>query len=89
MGEHEDEAQLPLKRIPGGYGLPYWGAIKDRLDFFWFQGETQFWVARRDKYKSTIFRCNVAPSPPGFPISKVIMLLDQKSFPILFDVSKV
>lgn len=65
------------------------GAIRDRLDFFWFQGETQFWTSRLQKYKSTIFRCNVAPSPPGFPTSKVIMLLDQKSFPILFDVSKV
>ncbi|KAI5058156.1 hypothetical protein GOP47_0026326 [Adiantum capillus-veneris] len=89
MGEHEDEVELPLKRIPGGYGWPYWGAIRDRLDFFWFQGETQFWESRLNKYKSTIFRCNVAPSPPGFPTSKVIMLLDQKSFPVLFDVSKV
>lgn len=83
------EVELPLKRIPGSYGLPYLGAIKDRLDFFWFQGETEFWVSRLEKYKSTIFRTNVPPSPPGFPISQVIMLLDQKSYPILFDVSKV
>ncbi|MCO5602899.1 hypothetical protein L7F22_057039 [Adiantum nelumboides] len=89
MAEHEDEVELPLKRIPGGYGWPYLGAMRDRLDFFWFQGEMQFWKSRLDKYKSTIFRCNVPPSPPGFPTSKVVMLLDQKSFPVLFDVSKV
>lgn len=85
----DSQSSPPLKKIPGSYGLPYFGAIKDRLDFFWFQGETEFWASRVKKYESTVFRVNVAPSPPGFPISKVIMLLDQKSFPILFDTDKV
>lgn len=86
---HGSSDELPLKTIPGSYGLPFFGAIKDRLDFFWFQGQTKFWTSRMDKYKSTVFRVNVAPSPPGFRTSSVIMLLDQRSFPILFDVSKV
>lgn len=79
----------PLKEIPGGYGLPFLGPIKDRLDFFWFQGEREFWASRLKKYKSTVFRTNVPPSPPTFSANNVIMLLDQKSFPILFDTDKV
>ncbi|MCO5606104.1 hypothetical protein L7F22_060291 [Adiantum nelumboides] len=81
--------ELPLKTIPGSYGMPFFGPIKDRLDFFWFQGQTRFWTSKMEKYQSTVFRVNVAPGPPGFRTSNVIMLLDQKSFPILFDVSKV
>eukprot|EP00249_Psilotum_nudum_P034403 c5341_g1_i1 orf=321-1796(-) len=81
--------QLPLKEVPGSYGLPFFGPLMDRLDFFWFQGEKKFWESRMKKYNSTVFRTNVPPSPPGFPTSSVIMLLDQKSFPILFDTSKV
>ncbi|KAE8727921.1 Allene oxide synthase [Hibiscus syriacus] len=54
--EKTGETKLPLKKIPGDYGLPFFGAIKDRLDYFYNQ---------------------------------VIALLDAKSFPVLFDVSKV
>ncbi|MCO5554986.1 hypothetical protein L7F22_008525 [Adiantum nelumboides] len=82
-------AKLPLRDIPGGYGLPVLGAIKDRLDFFWFQGEREFWASRRNKFKSTVFRTHVPPSPPAFAANKVIMLLDQRSFPVLFDTDKV
>lgn len=81
--------QLPLREIPGGYGLPVLGSIKDRLDFFWFQGEREFWASRKKKFASTVFRTNVPPSPPTFAANKVIMLLDQKSFPVLFDLDKV
>ncbi|KAI5067576.1 hypothetical protein GOP47_0018104 [Adiantum capillus-veneris] len=83
------EKQLPLRDIPGGYGLPVLGAIKDRLDFFWFQGEKEYWASRRKKFKSTVFRTHVPPSPPAFAANRVIMLLDQKSFPVLFDMDKV
>ncbi|KAI5063851.1 hypothetical protein GOP47_0021127 [Adiantum capillus-veneris] len=87
---HQDSSdELPLKTIPGSYGMPFFGPIKDRLDFFWFQGQTKFWTSRMEKYQSTVFHVNVAPGPPGFRTSHVVMLLDQKSFPILFDVSKV
>ncbi|MCO5597522.1 hypothetical protein L7F22_051600 [Adiantum nelumboides] len=86
--------ELPLKEVPGDGSdavgrWPHLGAVKDRLDFFWCQGEHDFWASRVEKYGSTVFRVNVPPSPPGFPASPVVMLLDQKSFPILFDNSKV
>lgn len=80
---------LPLRPIPGDYGLPLYGAIRDRLDYFWFQGEEKFFRSRMEKYKSTVFRINVPPGPPIAKDSRVICLLDQKSFPTLFDVSKV
>jgi hydroperoxide dehydratase len=82
-------SDLPLRPIPGDYGLPIIGAIKDRLDYFWFQGQDKFFQSRIDKYGSTVFRVNVPPGPPIAKDARVICLLDQKSFPTLFDVSKV
>jgi hydroperoxide dehydratase len=87
--EDDSVSDLPLKEIPGTYGLPFFGAVKDRLDFNWFQKPPLFYTARRDKYKSTVYRTNVPPGPPFFPDPRVVMLLDEKSYPILFDVSKV
>jgi hydroperoxide dehydratase len=78
-----------LKEIPGTYGLPFFGAVKDRLDFQWFQVGAKFYTSRRDKYQSTVYRTNVPPGPPFYPDPRVVMLLDQKSYPILFDNSKV
>ncbi|KAJ7548242.1 hypothetical protein O6H91_07G004100 [Diphasiastrum complanatum] len=78
-----------LREIPGSYGLPVFGPLKDRLDFFWFQGENQFYKARMDKYESTVFRVNFPPFPPGFPYSRGVALLDQKSYGVLYDTSKV
>lgn len=69
--------------------MPFYGAVKDRLDYFWFQGEEKFYHSRMEKYKSTVFRINMPPGPPIAHDSRVICLLDQKSFPVLFDVSKV
>ncbi|CAM6100897.1 unnamed protein product [Calypogeia fissa] len=80
---------LPLKEIPGTYGLPFFGAVMDRLDFMWFQKLPNFYNARKDKYNSTVFRTNVPPGPPFFPDPRVVVVLDEKSYPILFDVSKV
>ncbi|CAK9857033.1 unnamed protein product [Sphagnum jensenii] len=82
-------SQLPLQNIPGTFGVPYFGAIKDRLDFFWFQGIETFFKSRVEKYNSTVFRVNMPPGPPGFPDPRVITLLDQKSFPTLFDIDRV
>ncbi|BBN06460.1 protein MpCYP74N1 [Marchantia polymorpha subsp. ruderalis] len=82
-------SDLPLKEIPGSYGPVFWGAFKDKMDFYWREGTPKFYETRRDKYKSTVYRTNVAPGPPGFSNPQVVMLLDQKSYPILFDVSKV
>ncbi|KAH7290519.1 hypothetical protein KP509_30G051600 [Ceratopteris richardii] len=83
---------LPLKEVPGDGNdavgrWPYLGAIEDRVEFF--NGEQEFWASRLKKYGSTVFRVNMPPSPPGFSANPVIMLLDLKTYPILFDNSKV
>ncbi|XP_027091642.1 allene oxide synthase-like [Coffea arabica] len=82
-------APLPLREIPGSYGLPFIGPIKDRLDYFYNQGEVQFFSTRAQKYKSTVFRSNMPPGPFISSNSKVIVMLDGNSFPVLFDISKV
>lgn len=89
MAASETKSGLPLRPIPGDYGVPFFGAIKDRLDYFWFQGEEKFFKSRIEKYNSTVFRVNLPPGPPIAKDPRVIALLDQKSFPTLFDVSKV
>ncbi|NP_001312304.1 allene oxide synthase, chloroplastic-like [Nicotiana tabacum] len=81
--------KLPIRKIPGDYGLPLIGPWKDRQDYFYNQGKEEFFRSRVQKYKSTVFKTNM---PPGNFISSnpnVVVLLDGKSFPILFDVSKV
>ncbi|ESQ44820.1 hypothetical protein EUTSA_v10003180mg [Eutrema salsugineum] len=80
---------LPIRNIPGSYGLPIIGPIKDRHDYFYNQKPEEFFKSRIRKYNSTVFRVNM---PPGGFIAEnpqVVALLDGKSFPILFDVDKV
>uniref|UniRef100_A0A1W7HBS9 Cytochrome P450 n=1 Tax=Scoparia dulcis TaxID=107240 RepID=A0A1W7HBS9_SCODU len=79
----------PLREIPGSYGLPFFGAIKDRLDYFYRQGPDEFYKARIKKYNSTVFRVNSPPGPFNAKDSRVVVVLDAASFPILFDTSKV
>ncbi|XVF63945.1 hypothetical protein PTKIN_Ptkin09bG0127400 [Pterospermum kingtungense] len=83
------KTNLPLKKIPGNYGLPFVGPIKDRLDYFYNQGREEFFKSKIQKYQSTVFRTNMPPGPFISPNPKVVALLDGKSFPVLFDVSKV
>ncbi|CAK9315841.1 unnamed protein product [Citrullus colocynthis] len=80
---------LPLKPIPGSYGFPIFGPIKDRYDYFYIQGREKFFRTRMAKYNSTVFRANMPPGPFISSNSKVIVLLDAHSFPILFDTTKV
>ncbi|KAJ8543960.1 hypothetical protein K7X08_025578 [Anisodus acutangulus] len=81
--------KLPIRKIPGDYGLPLIGPLKDRFDYFYNQGKNEFFKSRIQKYKSTIFRTNMPPGPFISNNPNVIVLLDGKSFPTLFDVSKV
>nr|ATG29971.1 CYP74A73 [Taxus chinensis] len=76
-----------VKEIPGSYGPPLLGVIRDRQDFF--NGREEFFKSRMEKYQSTVYRVNMPPGGPFFPDPRVIMLLDAKSFPVLFDTSKV
>ncbi|EFJ10366.1 hypothetical protein SELMODRAFT_183932 [Selaginella moellendorffii] len=81
--------EKPLKDVPGSYGVPVVGALKDRLDFYWFQGEVEFYKSRMAKNQSTVFRVNFPPGPPGFPEGHGIVLLDQVSYSVLLDNAKV
>lgn len=81
--------ELPLKQIPGSYGLPFIGPIFDRHDYFYNQGRDKFFSTRIQKYNSTIFRTNMPPGPFISSNPRVIALLDAASFPILFDNKKV
>uniref|UniRef100_A0A1J3J6A3 Linolenate hydroperoxide lyase, chloroplastic n=1 Tax=Noccaea caerulescens TaxID=107243 RepID=A0A1J3J6A3_NOCCA len=84
-------SQLPLRKMPGSYGLPLLGPLSDRLDYFWFQGPEKFFKTRTEKYKSTVFRTNI---PPAFPFfgdvnPNIVAVLDVKSFSHLFDMDLV
>ncbi|CAH1425955.1 unnamed protein product [Lactuca virosa] len=81
--------ELSLREIPGSYGLPFIGPIKDRYDYFYNQGENEFFKSRIQKYNSTVFRTNMPPGPFISSNPKVVAVLDSKSFTILFDNDKV
>ncbi|KAI4316772.1 hypothetical protein L6164_024717 [Bauhinia variegata] len=81
--------KLPIRKVPGDYGIPFIGPIKDRFDYFYNQGRDEYFKSRIQKYRSTVFRVNMPPGPFIAPNPKVVALLDGKSFPVLFDVTKV
>uniref|UniRef100_A0A5B6ZF67 Putative CYP74B24 n=1 Tax=Davidia involucrata TaxID=16924 RepID=A0A5B6ZF67_DAVIN len=82
---------LPVRTVPGSYGWPVLGPIRDRLDYFWFQGPETFFRKRIEKHKSTVFRTNVPPTFPFFAgvNPNVVAVLDCKSFSHLFDMEIV
>jgi hydroperoxide dehydratase len=82
-------ALISSEDIPGTYGLRIAGAMKDRYDYFVKEGPENFFKNRMIKYKSTVYRVNLPPGPPLFPETQAIVLLDSKSFGVLFDMSKV
>ncbi|RZC45305.1 hypothetical protein C5167_038245 [Papaver somniferum] len=87
--ENNTTVNFPLREIPGSYGKPFFGPLLDRLKYFHFQGKEKYFASRVKKYQSTVFRANMPPGPFISSDSKVVVLLDAKSFPILFDVTKV
>ncbi|KAF7817543.1 allene oxide synthase 1, chloroplastic [Senna tora] len=84
-----EPSNLPIHEIPGDYGLPLIGPIKDRHDYFYNQGRDKFFKSRIQKYNSTVFRTNMPPGPFIASNPQVVALLDSKSFPVLFDLTKV
>ncbi|KAL4555532.1 hypothetical protein LXL04_038154 [Taraxacum kok-saghyz] len=81
---------LPIRSIPGSYGLPLLGPFVDRLDYSWFQGSDDFFRKRIEKNQSTVFRTNVPPSFPFFLANpNVVAVLDCKSFAHMFDMELV
>lgn len=85
----QSDQALPQKPIPGDYGLPFFGPIKDRLDYFYNQGKDEFFSSRVQKCSSTVIRTNMPPGPFIADNPRVVALLDAVSFPVLFDMSKV
>lgn len=85
----DPKPKLPLRKIPGDYGLPLVGPFKDRQDYFYNQGRDEFFKSRVQKYGSTVYRANLPPGPFISQNPRVVVLLDGKSFPVLFDVTKV
>ncbi|CAA0807574.1 Allene oxide synthase- chloroplastic [Striga hermonthica] len=80
---------LPAQKIPGDYGPPFFGPIRDRFRYFYTEGEAHFFRARMEKYNSTVFRSNMPPGPFMARDPRVICLLDALSFRALFDNSRV
>ncbi|KAF5206056.1 Allene oxide synthase protein [Thalictrum thalictroides] len=82
---------LPVRAIPGSYGLPLIGAVSDRLNYYWFQGPETFLKKKMESHKSTVFRTNIPPSFPFFlnVNPKMIAVLDCKAFSTLFDMDVV
>ncbi|KAF6166535.1 hypothetical protein GIB67_005397 [Kingdonia uniflora] len=81
--------KLPIKKIPGDYGIPLISPLKDRLDYFYFQGRELYFKSRIQKHNSTVYRTNMPPGPFISSNPNVVVLLDGKSFPVLHDVTKV
>ncbi|KAK1276303.1 Allene oxide synthase [Acorus gramineus] len=79
----------PLRALPGSYGIPFFSPIKDRLQYYYSQGQDNFFKTRADEYKSTVFRTNMPPGPFMAKDPRVVCLLDALSFQVLFDLSKV
>eukprot|EP00252_Welwitschia_mirabilis_P015351 TRINITY_DN3373_c0_g1_i7.p1 TRINITY_DN3373_c0_g1~~TRINITY_DN3373_c0_g1_i7.p1 ORF type:complete len:480 (+),score=18.54 TRINITY_DN3373_c0_g1_i7:118-1557(+) len=80
---------VAVKEIPGCVGFPIISPILDRVNYFMSDSPESFFKKRIEKYKSTVIRMNMPPGPPMVAESQVVMLLDAKCFPTLFDLSKV
>ncbi|KAL0366149.1 UNVERIFIED_CONTAM: Allene oxide synthase 1, chloroplastic [Sesamum radiatum] len=65
----EKPSKLPVRKVPGDYGLPLIGPWKDRQDYFYNQGRDEFFKSRIQKYQSTVFRTNMPPGP-SFPSTR-------------------
>ncbi|ONK60144.1 uncharacterized protein A4U43_C08F14850 [Asparagus officinalis] len=79
--------QLPVKEIPGDYGVAFFSPIRDRLDYYYFQGEEGFFQSRVCKYGwlDGVPSEHAAWSVHGVR-SEVVWRPRAKSFPVLFDM---
>ncbi|KAK4771892.1 hypothetical protein SAY86_013667 [Trapa natans] len=84
-----DRENLPIRKIPGGGGFPLIGPLRERLDYLYNQGPDEFFRSRIREYHSTVYRANLPSGPLVAQDMRAVVLLDGKSFPVLFDVTKV
>ncbi|KAF8667394.1 hypothetical protein HU200_053076 [Digitaria exilis] len=81
---------LPIRKIPGSYGVPFFSPLRDRLDYFYFQGAEEFFRSRIARHGgATVLRVNMPPGPFISGDSRVVALLDARSFRVLLDDSLV
>lgn len=82
--------RLPLRKVPGDYGPPLLGALRDRAEFFYGPGGRDgFFTSRVRAHRSTVLRLNMPPGPFIARDPRVVALLDAASFPVLFDATLV
>ncbi|TVU44831.1 hypothetical protein EJB05_04292, partial [Eragrostis curvula] len=82
--------RLPLRKVPGDYGPPLVGALRDRAEYFYGPGGRDgFFTSRVRAHRSTVVRLNMPPGPFLARDPRVVALLDAASFPVLFDTSLV
>lgn len=81
---------LPIREIPGGYGVPFFSPLRDRLDYFYFQGAEEYFRSRIARHGgATVLRVNMPPGPFLSGDSRVVAVLDARSFRVLLDDSRV
>lgn len=78
----------PPRPIPGSYGPPVLGPLRDRLDYFWFQSQDEFFRRRAAAHRSTVFRTNIPPTFVGVD-PRVVAVVDAAAFTALFDPALV
>ncbi|KAF3328945.1 Allene oxide synthase 4 [Carex littledalei] len=78
--EEQSPSGLPIKSLPGSYGIPFLSPIYDCLHYFYFQGHMEYFKSHVAKNSSTVVRMNMAPGPSISRNSGVVAVLDAKSF---------
>ncbi|EMS46450.1 Allene oxide synthase 4 [Triticum urartu] len=81
---------LPVREVPGGYGVPFLSPLRDRLDYYYFQGAEEYFRSRIARNGgATVLRVNMPPGPFIPADSRVVAFLDARSFSVLLDDAKV
>ncbi|KAG8044454.1 hypothetical protein GUJ93_ZPchr0121g65 [Zizania palustris] len=89
-GEKLSPSGLPIREIPGGYGVPFISPLRDRLDYYYFQGAEEYFRSRIARHGgATVLRVNMPPGPFISGDSRVVAVLDARSFRVLLDDSSV
>ncbi|KAI4984208.1 hypothetical protein ZWY2020_047241 [Hordeum vulgare] len=81
---------LSVREVPGGYGVPFFSPLRDRLDYYYFQGAEEYFRSRIARNGgATVLRVNMPPGPFITANSRVVAFLDARSFSVLLDDAKV
>ncbi|OEL17688.1 Allene oxide synthase 4 [Dichanthelium oligosanthes] len=81
---------LPVRKIPGGYGVPFFSPLRDRLDYYYFQGVEEYFRSRIARHGgATVLRVNMPPGPFVSGDHRVVAVLDARSFRVMLDDSRI